>query len=107
MRTNALHFIACVLVVGSLAGCSAKPSDAEMQQALLLVMTPVTGPSTTVDSFEARNCESFKNGVYRCDVKAVMRYTFELGGRSQEKTQPFVGLYDFIKAADGGWKLVR
>ena len=107
MRIDALRLFVIGLVVVGLSGCSAKPSDAEMQEALLLVMRPVTGESTMVQSFEARDCKAYDNGVYRCNVKAVMRYTFELGGRGQEKTQPFVGLYDFIKTDDGGWKLVN
>lgn len=106
MRIDVLRLFLIAVFVAALSGCSAKPSDEDMKAALLRVMTPVTGPSTTIDSFEARNCEGFDNGVYRCDVKAVMRYTFELGGRSQEKTQPFVGLYDFIERPDG-WKLVN
>lgn len=107
MRINTPRSVFAAFLAVLLSGCASAPSDAEMQEALLGVMRPVTGPSTAIESFEVRNCESFKNGVYRCRVKAVMTYTFELGGRRQEKTQPFVGLYDFIKTADGGWKLVN
>lgn len=106
MHINAPRSIAFVILAAFLSGCSNAPSDAEMQEALLGVMRPVTGASTTVLSFEARDCEGFDNGVYRCKVKATMHYTVEFGDRSQDKTQPFVGTYDFIEKPDG-WKLVN
>ena len=106
MNIIAPRFIVVALLAALLSGCSNAPSDAQMQEALLNVMRPVTGASTTIQSFEARDCEGFDNGVYRCNVKAKMHYTVKFGGRSQDKTQPFVGMYDFIEKPDG-WKLVN
>lgn len=106
MNIIAPRFIVVALLAALLSGCSNAPSDAEMEEALLVVLRGDTGPSTRISAFEARKCKAFENGVYRCQVKALMHFPSDRDGRSEEKTLPFSSTYDFVEES-GGWKLVN
>lgn len=105
MRHDVFRLLTIAVLSAVLTGCAGGPSEAEMRDAMLVAFGPMVGKDAEMATFEAGDCTTVEN-AYRCKVRGTLAYTLDLGGRTQDKTQPFHGTYNFIETEDG-WRMLR